>query len=163
MTAQAPAEALVRRLREGGRTIAVAESLTGGAVLDALIAVPGASAAVRGGVVAYAADVKQRVLGVPAELLARHGTVHPDVAREMASRVRVLMSADLGLATTGVAGPDPVDGHQPGEAYVAVVGPGGERLVSLLGCTGSDRATIRSRTTDLALATALRQAGDLLG
>ncbi len=84
----ASAQAVVRLLTDSGRTLAVAESLTGGAVLDALVAVPGASACLRGGVVAYAADVKHTVLGVPTDLLARHGTVHPEVALAMASGVR---------------------------------------------------------------------------
>lgn len=157
------AERLVGRLAADGHTLAVAESLTGGAVLDAIVAVPGASAVLRGGVVAYAPEVKIGVLGVPADLIARHGTVHPDVAWEMASRVRVLLGADLGVATTGVAGPDPVGGHLPGEAYVAVVGPAGERLMSLPAAAGADRATIRARTRDLALTLALRHVGDLAG
>jgi nicotinamide-nucleotide amidase len=157
------AERLVARLTAAGRTLAVAESLTGGAVLDALVAVPGASAVLRGGVVAYAPEVKIGVLGVPAELIARHGTVHPDVAWEMATRVRVLLGADLGVGTTGVAGPDEVDGHLPGEAYVAVVGPAGERLMSLPAVAGADRATIRAKARDLALSLTLRHVGDLVG
>lgn len=157
------AEQLVARLASAGRTLAVAESLTGGSVLDAIVAVPGASAVLRGGIVAYAPEVKIRVLGVSADVVARHGTVHPDVAWEMATRVRALLDADLGVGTTGVAGPDTVDGHLPGEVYVAVVGPAGERLLSLPAAAGLDRATIRARARDLALTMALRHAGDLAG
>lgn len=116
---------LVARLTEGGRTVAVAESLTGGLVLATLVSVPGASAVVRGGVVAYMTDVKTSVLGVDHELLDLEGAVHPEVARQMARGVVSLVGADYGLATTGVAGPDPQDGRPVGEVHVAVVGPGG--------------------------------------
>ena len=85
---------------------------------------PGASAVVRGGVVAYMTDVKTSVLGVDRGLLDLEGAVHPEVAREMARGVVALVGADYGLATTGVAGPDPQDGRPVGEVHVAVSGPG---------------------------------------
>jgi nicotinamide-nucleotide amidase len=99
-------------LRERGLTLAVAESLTGGALCDAFVSVPGASAVLRGAVVAYATPVKASVLGVDAALLEREGPVHPDVARAMADGVRRVLAvdgrpADVGVATTGVAGPEP--------------------------------------------------------
>ena len=96
-----------------GDTLAVAESLTGGMLAAALTAVPGASAAFRGAVVAYATDLKTALLGVPPELLDRHGAVHPSVAAAMAEGARRRMGAAVAAATTGVAGPDPADG-QPG-------------------------------------------------
>lgn len=107
-----------------GWTIGVAESLTGGGVTSALVAVPGASATLRGGIVAYATDLKSRLLGVDHDLLAAHGAVNPDVASQMAAGVREATGADVGLATTGVAGPDPQDGNAPGLVYVAVSAPG---------------------------------------
>jgi nicotinamide-nucleotide amidase len=110
-------------LSEHAQTVAVAESLTGGMLCSALVEVPGASAVVRGGVVAYATELKHRVLGVDAALLAANGAVDPEVARQMAHGVRELLGADWGLATTGVAGPDPQDGIAPGIVYVAVAGP----------------------------------------
>jgi PncC family amidohydrolase len=122
----APAEAaaaLVRALVQQGRTLAVAESLTGGLVAATIVAVPGASAALRGGVVAYATEVKASVLGVDAGLLARVGAVDPDVADAMAAGVARLLGADYGVATTGVAGPDPQDGHPVGEVWISVCGP----------------------------------------
>lgn len=112
--------ALVARLREAGTTVAVAESLTGGLVLATLTATPGVSAVLRGGAVVYATKTKATQLGVPDGLLQARGPVDPDVALEMARGVRLRWGADLGLATTGVAGPDPQDGHPVGEAYVAV-------------------------------------------
>jgi nicotinamide-nucleotide amidase len=143
---------VVAALTAAGRTLAVAESLTGGAVCDALVGVPGASACLRGGVVAYATDVKASVLGVPAGLLERHGAVHPEVALAMAAGVRALLGADLGVGTTGVAGPDPQDGHRPGDVWVAVAGPELSRVERLgPGPVGEGRAGVRARTVALAL------------
>lgn len=101
--------AVVRDLGERGLTLAIAESLTGGLVAARLTAVPGASTVFRGGVVAYEAAVKHQVLGVTAE-----GVVSEECAREMAEGVRRLLGADVGLALTGVAGPDPLEGEPPG-------------------------------------------------
>lgn len=152
---------LVARLTSAGRTVAVAESLTGGGVLDALVGVPGASACVRGGVVAYATDLKAALLGVPAELLAAGGPVQPEVALAMARGVRERLDADYGLATTGVAGPDPQDGHPPGEWYVAVAGPTGEDVLPHTSGAGAvDRATVRGEARDAVLALALGRVGD---
>lgn len=110
----------VRRLGDGAATLATAESLTGGLVGGAITAVPGASAVYRGGVVAYATDLKNQLLGVDAGLLARAGAVDPEVARSMASGARTRLGADVGLATTGVAGPSPQDGTAPGTVWVGV-------------------------------------------
>ncbi|WP_433497360.1 CinA family protein [Sphaerimonospora sp. CA-214678] len=125
-TGEAAAEAarVLALLVEGGATVSVAESLTGGLIGATLTAPAGASAAFRGGVVAYATDLKAGLLGVPADLLAREGAVHPDVAAAMARGVRELTKADYGLAVTGVAGPDPQDGRPVGTVHIALAGPG---------------------------------------
>jgi nicotinamide-nucleotide amidase len=142
--------ALVATLARRGETIAVAESLTGGLVVARLVDVPGASAVVRGGVVAYATALKATLLGVDPDLLARVGAVDPHVAVQMASGVRERLGATWGVATTGVAGPDPQDGIAPGTAYVACDGPDGSTFEALdLGPLG--RAAIRSATVDAAL------------
>lgn len=125
------AQVVLAALGAGGQTVAVAESLTGGAVTAALTAVPGSSLVVRGGLVAYATDVKATGLGVDPELLGREGPVHPQVAQAMADGARRVLGADWGVASTGVAGPDPVDGHQPGEVYLAVEGPTDRRVRAL--------------------------------
>ncbi|MGE5287686.1 MAG: CinA family protein, partial [Micromonosporaceae bacterium] len=106
-------------LRARNQTLAVAESLTGGLLCAALTDVPGASAVVRGGVVAYATDLKAVLLGVPRPLLNRHGPVHPDVAAAMAEGVRLRLSAGFSVATTGVAGPEPQDGKPVGTVHIA--------------------------------------------
>src|SRR5260221_1542522 len=99
----------------GGQTIGTAESLTGGLVAAALTTVPGASAVVRGGIVAYAADLKNSLLDVPADLIERVGTVHSDVALAMASGARTRLGATVGVATTGLAGPHHAYGQAVGD------------------------------------------------
>ena len=142
------ADALALLDRQGA-TLAVAESLTGGLVAAAVTAVPGASRTFRGSVTAYATDVKRDVLGVDGALLAARGAVDPLVAREMAEGVRRLLGATWGLATTGVAGPDPQDGKEVGTVYVAVAGPAGTSVDAPL--LSGDRAAIRDATVTAVL------------
>ncbi len=159
-----PAPEVHRLLLARGETVAVAESLTGGALGAELTTVPGASATFRGGVTAYATALKADLLGVDRALLARVGAVDPEVARQMARGVRDRLSATYGLAVTGVAGPDPQDGHPPGEVHLALVGPAGETCLAL-GLTG-DREAVRAESVRRALAMlrdALLHAGDHLG
>ncbi|MEU7058708.1 CinA family protein [Streptomyces sp. NPDC046197] len=120
-----PAAELVRLLTVRGETVAVAESLTGGLVAAEITSVPGASKVFRGSVTAYATELKHGLLGVDATLLAERGPVDPQVAAQMAAGVRKALGADWGLATTGVAGPDPQDGQPVGTVFVAVDGPFG--------------------------------------
>lgn len=120
-----PTARLIAELTRRGLRIAVAESLTGGLVVAELTRIPGASLAVSGGVVAYDTAVKRTLLGVDGDLLAREGAVHPEVARQMASGVRRALAvdgrpADVGVATTGVAGPDGQDGRPPGTVFIGV-------------------------------------------
>lgn len=137
---------LVALLRERGLTVAVAESLTGGLLVSELVAVPGASHVLLGGVVAYATPLKRDVVGVDAGLLEREGAVHPEVARQLADRIRAVLAvdgcaADVGIGTTGVAGPEPQDGRQVGEVHVAVAMPDGIVVRSLQ--LRGDREAIR--------------------
>ena len=151
----AAARAVLEGLAARGWTVAVAESLTGGLVVSALVDVPGASASVRGGVVAYATDVKASVLGVDAALLATAGAVDPAVAAQMAEGVRRLLGADVGIATTGVAGPEPQDGRPVGTVCIAVVTPEGSSVGDLH--LAGDRAGIRLQTVQAALSSCLEQ------
>ena len=116
---------LIATLESRDLTVAVAESLTGGLLTSELIRTPGASAVVRGGIVAYDTELKHSLPGVDAGLLAVYGAVHADVARQMAAGVRAALTvadlpADIGIATTGVAGPDPQDGQPVGTVFVAI-------------------------------------------
>lgn len=113
-------------LKDAGATLAVAESCTGGTVSAGFTAMPGASAYFRGGVVAYANDVKRNVLGVDGEVLGRLGAVSGPVAEQMAEGVRRTCGADYGIATTGIAGPDGGTPEKPvGTVWIAVAGPDG--------------------------------------
>jgi nicotinamide-nucleotide amidase len=134
-----------------GETLAVAESLTGGLLAATIVAVPGASRAFRGGLIVYATDLKVRLAGVPAALLSAHGPVHADVAAALAAGAREHCAADWGLATTGVAGPDPQDGVPPGVVFVGLAGPHSAAAVRRLDLAG-DRAAIRSGAVAAALA-----------
>lgn len=155
------AEALVHRLRERGLRLATAESLTGGLLAGAVTSVPGASVVFAGGVVAYATELKHALLGVDANLLRRVGAVDLDVAAQMAAGARNRLGADVGLATTGVAGPDPQDGRAPGTVFVGVATPG--RVLSLDVSLAAGRAAGRAEVRRHTVQAALRALLDALG
>ena len=111
--------AIGKLLVASGQSIAVAESFTGGIIASRMVAVPGASAFFRGGIVAYDAEVKYSLLG-----LERGPVVSAAAAAAMAEGVRRAIGADVGLATTGVAGPDPQEGLEPGTCFVGIALPG---------------------------------------
>ena len=137
-------------LLAAGATVAVAESITGGMLTAALTEPPGASNAVRGGIVVYATDLKATLAGVPVPLLHAEGPVSPDVAGALAAGARDRLGATYGLGVTGVAGPDPQGGRPVGTVYVALAGPGGGTVRHLT--LGGDRGAIRAATVDAALA-----------
>ena len=138
--------------------LAVAESLTGGALSSALVSIPGASKVFLGSVVAYQAEVKQNLLGVDAQLIAEQGVVNAQVAEQMASGVRSLMASQLnlddsrvvGIATTGVAGPESQDDVEPGVVFVAITSALNGLQVERLQLHGS-RDEIREQTVVQAL------------
>lgn len=145
-----------------GLRIAVAESLTGGLLADALVTIPGASRALSGGVVAYDTWLKHSLLGVDPELLRERGPVDERVAAQMASGVRAACAAprdpggpvrpaDIGVATTGVAGPDPdpQTGQPAGTVWIAV--SAGERTRAERFAFSGDRASIREAAVHAAL------------
>ena len=140
------ARAVIIAATLSGKTIATAESLTAGLISATLATIPGASNVLRGGIVAYATDLKASALHVPQALLDKGGPVQTPVAGAMAVGARAWAEADFGLACTGVAGPDEQDGHPVGEVHVAVAGPteGAVRTHSLT-LTG-DRDGIRHGT-----------------
>jgi nicotinamide-nucleotide amidase len=131
-------------LRDRSETVATAESLTGGLLGGLLTTVPGASAAYLGGVISYATRLKATLAGVAPGTLAELGPVAGRTAAEMAAGVCRTCGADWGLATTGVAGPEPQDGHPVGEVYLAAAHPASGLIeVRELWLTG-DRPTIRA-------------------
>lgn len=149
---------VVQLLTMRGQTVGTAESLTGGLVCAALTSVPGASAVVRGAVVAYAADVKAGVLGVPVDVIAEHGVVSSECAVAMAQGARRVLGSDWAAATTGVAGPEPCEGMPVGTVHLAVAGPSerGEHRVQV-------RALTLHGSRDQIRAATVRQVLDLLG
>lgn len=136
---------LVRR----GQTVATAESLTAGLVAAALTTVSGSSAAVRGGLVVYATDLKAGLAGVSRALLAEHGAVHPDVAAALAEGAARTCRADWGLGLTGVAGPTQQDGVAPGRVHIAVAGP--DRTTGYTLDLSGDRHAVRAGSVAAAI------------
>jgi nicotinamide-nucleotide amidase len=140
-----------------GETVAAAESLTAGLFCATLATVPGASATLRGGVVVYATDLKTSLAGVPADVLAGHGPVSPETATALAEGVRVRCTATWGIGLTGVAGPDPVDGHGAGRVYLGI-SDGRRTEVRRLDLPG-DRAAVRAGAVEAAVETLLARLG----
>lgn len=145
-----------------GLTVATAESCTGGLVAHALTEVAGSSGYLRGGIVAYADDVKRDQLGVPEALLAAHGAVSAQVAVAMADGARAMLSSDLGVGVTGVAGPGGgTDAKPVGLVYVAVSGVG-PAVVRRFAWTG-DRWSNKRDSARAAIALLIEQAARDVG
>ncbi|MFC7402853.1 CinA family protein [Citricoccus sp. GCM10030269] len=152
--------AVVRALLERRLTIATAESLTAGLLAATIADVPGASGTLQGGIVAYQNHLKQDLLAVDPARLSSHGAVDPEVAGQMAVGARQATGADVGISTTGVAGPQPHQGHPVGTVYVGLAG-----LDSAASEAGSvlrlhlsgDRKAIRRDTVRAALAEVLKR------
>ncbi len=141
---------VIAAARSLGVTIATAESLTAGLVASKLAQVPGASAVLRGGVVAYATDIKHSVLGLD-QVLLEH-VVSAPVAAAMAQAAARVLSADIGVSTTGVAGPEGLDGQAPGTVWIAVYDArNGSTTTKLLEIEG-DRGHIRDQSAHEAIA-----------
>lgn len=149
------AQDVLRRFAARELTIAVAESLTGGLLTAELIEPAGASEVVLGGVVAYNTELKASVLRVDRALLEEHGPVHPDVARQLAENVRHALAvggraADVGIATTGVAGPEAQGEASVGTVFLGLADTTGASARELH-LTGS-RDEIRAATVAAAIA-----------
>jgi nicotinamide-nucleotide amidase len=143
-------EIVLSLCRERGLTLATAESCTGGLVSARLTSVPGSSDVFLGGIVSYANEVKASVLGVPEEVLRRHGAVSAEVAAAMAAGARARLGADLAVAVTGIAGPGGGTPEKPvGLVYVHASGPSRERAADFT--APGDRETVRGRAAVAAL------------
>lgn len=152
-------EAVVKRYTDAGKTLAAAESCTGGLIASRLVDLPGASAMFGCGVVAYSNEAKQKLLGISAETLERYGAVSRECALEMARGVRAASGADVAVSTTGLAGPDGGTDEKPvGLVYVAVVSDRFEdvRELHLARGRADDRENIRFRSSSHAFDLALR-------
>ena len=144
------AEAVLDSLRESGETLAVAESCTAGMISARLTRQAGASDVFLGGVVSYANEVKEALLGVPRPVMVEFGAVSEPVARHMAEGARITLGASIGVGITGVAGPGGGTEEKPvGTVWLAVAGPRG--IVSETACFSGDRHAVRERTTQAAL------------
>jgi nicotinamide-nucleotide amidase len=146
---------VVTELIRRGLRVATAESLTAGLLAATIADVPGASATLQGGVVAYQNEVKERLLGVDPGRLASHGAVDAGVAAQMAEGARRALGADIGLATTGVAGPEPHQGRAVGTVYLGIAGLPGPATEELH--LDGDREGIRRATVEAALRSVLRR------
>src|SRR5450756_1406260 len=146
---------VLKLLAQRGWCLGTAESITGGMVGEAITAVPGASMSYMGGVIGYTDREKTALLGVPAELLKQHGAVSAEVAEAMAQGCRERLNVQVGLATTGVAGPTSDDRGTPvGTVFVACATPRACTVERLL--LDGDRLHIRVESTRAALRLAIR-------
>lgn len=158
--AQAPENRLVAFCTEKGKTVATAESCTGGLIAGRITSVPGASAVFLGGVVSYANEVKRDVLGVPQGVLDHAGAVSAECAEAMASGVRALLKADAAVSVTGIAGPDGGTPQKPvGLVWFGVATASGARAESQR--FDGDREAVRRQACDLALQLLLEAASAL--
>ena len=122
-------ETVGRLLKASGRTLGAAESCTGGEISHLITSVPGSSAYYLGSVTSYAVSVKEKVLGVPAETIGKHGVVSSEVAAAMAEGVRRVIGSDYAVSTTGMAGPDGDAVNPAGTVWIGVAGPKGTKTV----------------------------------
>lgn len=148
-----PEERLVAAFRQRRRTLAIAESMTGGLVAARVTRVPGSSDAFRGGLVTYTDDAKSRLLGLDREHLARTGAVTRDVARLMASAARERVGADVAVSVTGFAGPDVPPGGEKGLVFLGVAHAGGVDVHEMR--YGGEREAVREAAVQDALRFAL--------
>ncbi len=148
-------QSLAAICEQRGITVAVAESCTGGGLGFAITELPGVSSFFLGGIISYSNEVKQELLGVPAEVLAEYGAVSEETARAMAEGVRARVHADIGLSTTGIAGPGGETPTKPvGLVYVAASTP--ERTLVRRDVWPGDRAAVRAASVRAALELALQ-------
>ncbi|WP_276954326.1 CinA family nicotinamide mononucleotide deamidase-related protein [Allomeiothermus silvanus] len=148
---------VLRKLEARGATLATIESLTGGMLGSLITEVPGASKVYLGGMVAYSALAKTR-FGVPEAILEAHGTVSEAAARAMAETAREVLGSTHALATTGVAGPDALEGKPVGTVHIGLAGPGETKVFSYHLPVVS-RQTLRQRTAYVALGLLVRELG----
>ncbi len=153
--AESLAEVIAQKIKQSGKTLAIAESCTGGAVASDITALAGASEYFKGGVVAYANEVKESVLGVRHNTLLQHGAVSEETATEMVIGIRELMSADYAIATTGIAGPGGGTPEKPvGTVWIAVASK--NEIVTQKMTFGNDRIRTIERSVNQSFSNLLK-------
>ena len=139
-----------------GHTLATAESCTGGAIGEALTAIPGASAVYAGGIISYCDEVKHKLLGVPASMLETHGAVSAPVAEAMAMGARTALNTDIAVSATGLAGPDGDEfGHPVGTVFIGYADA--KHSLSRHFLFAGDREAVRRQAVEAALQLVLEE------
>ena len=142
---------VINQLRKSGKTLAVAESLTGGGLGAALTEVPGSSEVFLGGITTYSDSSKIKLLEIPKRLISKHTAVSEEVAKAMAESVRKIFKSDFAISTTGVAGPGKAYGKSAGSVWLAIATK--KEVIAIELSIAGDRATVRKATIESALAT----------
>jgi len=142
---------VIEQLRKSGKTLAVAESLTGGGLGAALTEVPGSSEVFLGGITTYSDASKVKLLEIPKRLISKHTAVSEEVAKSMAESVRKIFKSDFAISTTGVAGPGKAYGKSAGSVWLAIATK--KEVIAIELSIAGDRATVRKATIESALAT----------
>jgi len=146
-------EQIISFLNVRGETISVAESLTAGGLANALTSASGSSAVFVGGITAYRNEIKSTMLDVDPAIIEKHTVVSEEVANEMAEGARKVFGTTWAISTTGAAGPEPLEGHQPGSVWIAIRGPINQAIqLNLEG----EREQVRNGTISTAIATFAR-------
>jgi nicotinamide-nucleotide amidase len=142
---------VVNQLKKSGKTLAVAESLTGGGLGAAITEVAGSSEVFLGGITTYSDLSKTKLLEVSKKLITKHTAVSEEVAKEMAANARSLFKSDYAISTTGVAGPGKAYGKTAGTVWMAIASK--KEVIAIELSISGDRATVRNATIESALAT----------
>ena len=145
------ATTVVNQLKKSGKTLAVAESLTGGGLGAAITEVAGSSEVFLGGITTYSDLSKTKLLEVSKKLITKHTAVSEEVAKEMAANARNLFKSDYAISTTGVAGPGKAYGKTAGTVWMAIASK--KEVIAIELSISGDRATVRNATIESALAT----------
>lgn len=144
----------ISRLR--GKTLATAESCTGGGIGSALTAIAGASAVYKGGIISYCNEIKEKLLGVPAEMLEQNGAVSEPVAKAMAEGARNALKTDIAVSVTGLAGPGGDEfGHPVGTVFIGYADA--QVTLARYFCFEGDREAVRTQAIGAALRLILEQ------
>ncbi|MEJ6574136.1 MAG: CinA family protein [Actinomycetes bacterium] len=145
------ATTVVGQLKKSGKTLAVAESLTGGGLGATITEVAGSSEVFLGGITTYSDLSKTKLLEVPKKMMTKHTAVSEEVAKAMAESARTLFKSDYAISTTGVAGPGKAYGKSAGTVWLAIASK--KEVIAIELSISGDRATVRNATIESALAT----------